>query len=473
MSEPQRQHPVAAISKVLEIVKQNFIAIIVVLFIGSGGGGSVFEIFGLLPVLLFVLIAGALEWWRFTYQIVEGDLHIKRGVFVRKKLYLSPERIQVIDINAGIVQRLFGLVSVEVKTAGTSSKDAKIDAVTKDEAERIKNLLPQRGGQTDEEETEKGSAPRLYKLKMKDLLTAAATSGNITLTLALVAGAFSQIFQFVSEEQIANFVETVIPASFEINMALSFIILVLVVSWLLSFFGTIIRYYDFTLTVYSDELHVETGLFEQKQSTVPFNRIQGIRIKEELLREPLGLAAITLESAGYGEQQKNATALFPLIPKRKISAFLGEVLPEYNVEPAGVKPPQKSLRRYILRLVWLSLLVIIPAWIWVPYGIFACFLIIPAAALGYAQYKDAMIGTTGKTMVIRSRKLSRRTAIVKKPRIQAAACKQNPFQRRLGLYSFNITIASGNQGRSFKIRELDENEEYDFLKWVSSARKKL
>ncbi len=468
MSEPKRQHSIAAVTQALQIIKQNFFTILIILFVGSGGQGTIFEFIGILPVLLFLLVAGVLEWWRFTYQIVEGDLHIKRGVFVRKNLYLSPERIQVIDINAGLIQRMFGLVSVEVKTAGNTSKDAKIDAVSKSEAEKIKDLLPKRGQASDEEEAE-SATPRVYKLETKELLIAAATSGNITLTLALVAGALSQFQQFIDEEQIVEFIERA-PAFFEANIALSIIILALMISWILSFAGTVIRYYGFTLTVRKDELHVQSGLFTQKQSTVPFDRIQGIRIKEELLREPFGLHALFIESAGYGEHQQNATTLHPLLHKSEISAFLNEVLPEYNVVVEGIKPPVRSLRRYILRPVWLAVFVIIPFLIWVPYGIYSLFLLIPAVIMGYAQYKTAMIGVSDDTMVTKSRKLSRRTAIVKRPRIQAAEKKQNPFQKRLGLYSFQVTIASGGSGRTFRVKELDEDGGYDFLKWLRSKK---
>lgn len=469
MSEPKRQHPVAAITQVLQIIKQNFFTILVVLFVGSGGDG-IFGFIGILPVMLFLLVAGLLEWWRFTYQIVDGDLHIKRGVIVRKNLYLSPERIQVIDINAGLIQRLFGLVSVEVKTAGTSSKDAKINAVSREEAERIRNILPKRRERAEEDEASI-SVPKVYKLGTKELAIAAATSGNITLTLALVAGALSQVQQFLTEEQIIDFITYAIPGGFEISIALSFVILALVAAWLLSFFGTIVKYYGFELKVFTDELHVQTGLLTQKQSTVPFNRIQGLRIKEELLREPFGLRKLMIESAGYGEENSNATTLFPLIHKSEMAAFLEEVLPEFNVSVDDIQPPVRSLRRYIQRLVWLALLVIIPLWIWVPYGVFSLILIIPAVILGYAQYKASAIGVTGETMVVKSRILSRRMAIIKRPRIQAVENKQNPFQKRLALASFNLTIASGSRGRTFMVRELDEEMASSFLSWVSPLKK--
>src|SRR5699024_2800782 len=87
--------------------------------------------------------------------------------------------------------------------------------------------------------------------------------------------------------------------------------------------------------------------------------------------------------------------------------------------------------------------------------------------LGYAQYKDAKVGVNDETLVVQSRMVGRRIAIVKRWRIQAVKNKQNPFQRRLNLASFYITIASGSKGRTFTVRELDEKTASSFFNWVS------
>src|SRR6056297_3290626 len=139
MFSAERQHPVAAVTKVLEIIKGNFITLVLLLFVTSGE--SMVSLFGILSVLLVLLVSGVLSWLRFTYSVVDGELRIEQGILVRKNIYLSKERIQVIDIKAGLLQRMFGLVEVEVKTAGSSSKAAKISAITREKAEELKSML--------------------------------------------------------------------------------------------------------------------------------------------------------------------------------------------------------------------------------------------------------------------------------------------------------------------------------------------
>ena len=69
---------------------------------------------------------------------------------------------------------------------------------------------------------------------------------------------------------------------------------------------------------------------------------------------------------------------------------------------------------------------------------------------------------------MQTRLLSRKTAVVKKYRVQAAETKQNPFQRRLGLVDYGLTVTSGNSGQNFEIRDLTEPAGEEFLTWIKT-----
>lgn len=466
MFEAERQHPVAAITKVLEIIKQNFISLLVLLFVTSGGSESMVSLFGILSVVLVLLVGGILSWLRFTYSISDGELRIEQGIFIRKNIYLSKERIQVIDIKAGVLQRIFGLVEVEVKTAGSSSKEAKISAISREKAEQLKAAL--RREIKEEQLTEEAEDNReTYKVSWKELIIAACTSGSFGIALSIVGTFFSQVDQVLSEQQLLNFIEAIIPASLSTNMVIYVVIIVIIISWLLSFLGTLIKYYGFTLIVKEKELIIRHGLFEQRQLTVPFNRIQAIQIKEGVMRQPFGYSSLILESAGYGEQQGNSTTLYPLIAKSEVANFLKSVVPDYATGTLEESPPRRALRRYLFRMVLFSTIIILPTWWFLPYGAYAFILLLPALCLGLAQYLDAKIGIGDSTLTIQSRSLGKTTAIVRKNRIQRVSMNQNPFQKRLGLFSYLVTVASGSQGRNFSIRELDRAIAGEYFNWVS------
>ena len=114
MSEFRRQHPVAAVTQLLAVLRQNFITFLLVIFFGSRNTGEYFWYFFLFGIVMAAVL-GVFSWFRFYYRVIGSELQIKKGIFIRKNIYLSKDRIQVINITEGFIQRLFGLVSVEVK----------------------------------------------------------------------------------------------------------------------------------------------------------------------------------------------------------------------------------------------------------------------------------------------------------------------------------------------------------------------
>jgi putative membrane protein len=123
-------------------------------------------------------------------------------------------------------------------------------------------------------------------------------------------------------------------------------------------------------------------------------------------------------------------------------------------------------------MVWISLPLILAVWAGLPYGIYGWVLLIPALLLGYQQYRDARILSNEDTVILQSRLLSKTTAIIKKYRAQACRITQNPFQSRLQLSNFTVHVASGNQGRSFTVRELAKQQGLEYLEWIADGSKK-
>ncbi len=475
MSEFERQHPVASVSRALSLIRGNFITILIFLFVGAQsdnfpflwwiGGG-----FG------FLLILGVANWWRFLYKIEGDTLHIKSGIFVRKDLYLTKDRIQVIDVTSGILQRLFGLVRLDIQTAGSSSRQAAIEAITRDKAAEINRMLREltnspTGPDSDEEFRDDSPAEpevvKTIKLPLKELLVAASTSGSFGIALSVIATVFSQIEPLISESELFEYLFGLIPSQTDTVMIITVVVVFVVFAWLLSFFSTLLTYGNFQLDVKEKEVVVSRGIFEKKRITVPFNRIQAIHVTEGIIRQPLGFATIHIESAGYGDDKGTGSiVLYPLIHKSKILNLLQEVLPDYQKELEGIRPPARAARRYIFRsafpvtvitgfLYWQLDLNI---WIW----------LLPVISLfwGWQKYKDAAIGWGDDILLLRSRRLSKSTAYIKKKRVQDASMQQSPFQTIRNLASVQIFVASGDRGKSFQVSDLEREDGDTMLRQV-------
>src|SRR5699024_11837534 len=71
--------------------------------------------------LLILLITSFFSWLRHTYRVEDGELRVEKGIFIRKKSYISINRIHKIDFTANVLHRILKLVQVNVDTAAGGS----------------------------------------------------------------------------------------------------------------------------------------------------------------------------------------------------------------------------------------------------------------------------------------------------------------------------------------------------------------
>lgn len=134
----------------------------------------------------------------------------------------------------------------------------------------------------------------------------------------------SAVFAFLSQFQdIIPYEKIFKEASHFIEMGTVFIafivFLALFAAWIISIGMTLLRYAGFTLCHKEESLIIRRGLLEKQQLTVPMDRIQGITILENPLRQGLGYCSVHLESAGGTAKEKdNANmVVMPMVKKNK------------------------------------------------------------------------------------------------------------------------------------------------------------
>ncbi len=460
MFDFQRQHPVAAISRAFSLIKGNLITIIVFLVVGARSESFPF-LWWIGGGFAFLLIVGAANWWRFLFKIEEGELHIKSGVFVRKNLYLSKDRVQVIDITSGVIQRLFGLVRVDIQTAGSTSRAAAIDAISLDKAREINRLLRDEDVESVADEQSESSVEtevKEFSLPLKELLVAASTSGSFGIALSILATVFSQIEPLISESELFEYVFEALPSQTDFVFFFTVIVIFVVFAWLLSFFSTLFSYGNFSLNVKEKEMVITRGIFEKKRVTVPYNRIQAIHVAEGLIRQPLGYASVHLESAGYGDEAGTGSiVLFPLVKRSEVLQLLNETVPSYQKEMEGVKLPKRALRRYLFRSTFFVTAAIVPLYFWLNLNNWIWLIPVLALLWGWLKYRAAAVGWNEGSFIFRTRTLSKSTAFINRNRVQNITISQSPFQRWRKLCTAEIYVASGDRGKSFTVHDLEKD----------------
>src|SRR4051794_30762515 len=90
----------------------------------------------------YALVAGAARWYSTSYWATPEGIGLRSGVLSRRETYVRRSRIQALDITQEPLQRLFGVVQLEVQTAGGSKGgELTLVAVGAAEAERLQRLL--------------------------------------------------------------------------------------------------------------------------------------------------------------------------------------------------------------------------------------------------------------------------------------------------------------------------------------------
>lgn len=90
----------------------------------------------------WVLIGRQVDAWGYAER--EDDLLVRHGVLVRQLVVVPYGRMQYVDVQAGPVDRAFGIAQVQLHTASAHT-DARIPGLPPEEAARLRDRLASRG----------------------------------------------------------------------------------------------------------------------------------------------------------------------------------------------------------------------------------------------------------------------------------------------------------------------------------------
>ncbi|MEH7223980.1 PH domain-containing protein [Bacillus sp. JJ1566] len=478
MSEPRRMHPVAGFLSFLKQLKELILPFIFIFFVGPGDGFGKYYFLGTGVVILLMLVFGILHWYRYTYRIENGELRIEYGVFIRKKRFIPIERIQTIDVSAGIIQRIFGLVKLQVETAGGGMQaEAVLTAIKAEEANQLREMLS-RSKTHQEEETVTQHTRFTYQITQKELLVLASTSGGIGIVISGVLAFLSQFAEYLPFEKVYNTIEKFVSLSILIYIIV-LIALFLLIAWFVGILIMTLRYANFTVVKRDEELFITRGLIEKKQTTIPLTRIQAIRIGENLIRQPLGYATVYIESAGgsIDKGEDFSTVLFPLVKKSAINDLLPHFVPDYQMHDVENYVPSKAKWRYMFRGM-LPFVIFVPAIVMLSYvfsswGYLGLLLLPMGAIFGYSRYKVAGWRIEDDQLTLQFRFFSKITVLHHKKRIQSMDKKQSFLQRKKELGSVRTFIKSAVTGQGFEVKDLQISDCWTIWEWYTKRNKKV
>lgn len=481
MSNSKRLHPISAVTNFFKQLKELIVPFVAFFVFGTRASeGDLWFFVGSIAVVLVVLGLGVLNWLRFSYRLEEGELRMEYGLLVRKKRYIPFDRIQSLDFSEGILHRPFGLVKVKVETAGSSGAadaEAVLTAITKEEANWIqetiaqtKNKLAEEAVDTKVEDTVEEHV--IYKITSKELLLLATTSGGVGVVLSAMVAFLSQLDDLIPYESAYREVEKMISNGIVIVAVLVFLGFLL--AWIVALIGTMVKFAQFTVKKTEREIIISRGLLEKRQITIPLNRIQAVRISENILRQPFGLCSVYIISAGGSVRNTEGSKvlLLPAVKKVQVAHILQQHLPISSTSQAFNKPPKRSLSRYLLRGILMVVpLVIAAITIFKLWGLLSIMLFVFSSAWSYLIYKDAGWSIEGQQLNIQYRGFIKHTLFMKKPNVQSLDYKESIFQKRKNLATIRSLIKSGMGAIGGTIVDIEMEDAREIYRWYSHSQK--
>ncbi|AGC77863.1 YdbT [Nonlabens dokdonensis DSW-6] len=269
------------------------------------------------------LISPVLKYIYFTFHIEENELIIQKGLLQKERKSIPLERIQSININQNVVQRILGIVSLEVETAGSKAKELEIPGLDKVFASQFKELLQERKEEITEEinleeveetsasdesqtvttETVNAAATKkrttapetvILKLGFLDILKVGITQNHLKsggLAIGVAFGGWYQvndILQGFFSDYMEEFSWENIISSASAGIAVSFLILFLFFSVIISMVLAFNKYWDFSIVKKGDDLEVKMGLLNKKEVKIPLSKVQVLEFHSNPLRKLLG-----------------------------------------------------------------------------------------------------------------------------------------------------------------------------------------
>ncbi len=214
----------------------------------------------------------------------------------------------------------------------------------------------------------------------------------------------------------------------------------------LSALYAVTNYYDFTLSQGDRELRYERGLLQRYSGTIPLDKIQVLRISENVLARAVGYASVLVETAGYSPGESGGTqSAVPIAQRSRVDRLVEDL--GFETVDEFVRPPRRARRRYALRYLGATLILtgigygltqlttMSYPWIFLLGGGF----IAPIAA--HLKWRHRGYAVTDTHIITRNGFWRQTTTVVPHHRIQVVFDSQTVFQRRWDIATLTIDTA--------------------------------
>ena len=439
---------------------QSF-APIAALLIASSGNIMDRLMIGAVVALILVIVASVLRYWFFRFRITGDSVLIREGVIKKKQLDIKFDRIQGVNVEQNIVYRYLDLVTVSFDTAGSSGDEGNLPAVPKAFAEALREKIGRPLGRAcavDSTENIADSEP-LLTLDWRDMIRIGLSDTRVLLILALLSPLLERLGD-EADTVISSYIDSATQGALQFGVVggvplfVAIGIGVILSLALISIAAAFLRYHNFTLRLDGSTLRSRAGLLTRHEVSMDLGKIQTLRLRQGIILRGFGrfqMTARQARSSHKNDSSKNFT--IPVVTQELATSLRRRFLQQ---EGRGlVQIPTSShfnaISKYSMRIpVLVNVLIpmLVTAVTYSIEGDLATLLFllwIPMSLLHiFKTWQHAGYHFTDDGLVRRSGTLGYRTVALLFRKVQRVTVSRSPLQRRKGLATLRVYMASGS-----------------------------
>lgn len=362
----QRQHGFGA---VLMMIRNIWIMIksiwpVAIALWTTGESAWQYALIGGASILFLIGVYSVVEFFRFKFRVVGEALFVEKGVLDRKKITISLDRIQAVQLTQSPVQRILGLTGLSIDTAGSSGSELSLVAMKTTWAIALKmrlskETLPDPEGELNSPKEKK---EQLIRLGWRQLIRIGLGQNHLRNGFILLAAPLSVIEQIDGAliegffEQIPMWV-TLLFYFFSFLLWLPALVVVLAVGVVASIALVLLKYHDLRLeTAESEQLSLHAGLIKRFGFTMQRPKVQTAQWVSTPLMRSLNFERLQLSQAraGNSDAAQGGELRIPGVEPQERTALERFLFPTLNlVKERSLEPV--AFFRWLVFIRWFIL----------------------------------------------------------------------------------------------------------------------
>lgn len=467
--EPQRQSPIGVLVMFLDTMRHYARALWPVLLVWVFRFNDVSKVWlysGIAALFVIVGVVAYLKYLNFTFYLdyENEEFIISEGIFNKSKTAIQLDKIQQVNINQSLLQKIIGVYALDVDTAGSNHKEGEIKAISHPLALELKSRLldnsrkskisPESATIDDLEYLKDLDAqPPFVKIGLPSLIKVGITSNYIrsfSLLLLFFFTLSDNIHKITGrdvfhDEDIENYVDGKrMLQVFLVGVSFLFAVVLAI-----NLVRIIFKYFDYKIIRQKGSLLLSFGLLHTKSTILKSEKVQMVSVSRNYFQKKMDILNLKIKQAKSDDhEERNASIEVPGCNETERDAILKLLFGRIPEKGLKLKPNFRKLIFALFLTVGLPLVAFYTFGYYYPQSLYPAGYLVPVYVLfvgtvQFFKFNNNRLFIHGDFIIKQSGAWDICHEIIEPKRIQAITTSQLFWHQRLGIGSLTLHTAGG------------------------------